>query len=68
MPDTQSLRIHDTPVIADLNGRHDLYGLVHKALRMAQCQMLVRLGQFDFVYGNVSGLIGELRGRLPEGT
>ena len=68
MPDTQSLRIHDTPVIADLNGRHDLYGLVHKALRMAQCQMLVRLGQFDFVYGNVSGLIGELRGLLAMGA
>ena len=68
MPDTQSVHIDNSAVIADLNGRHDLYGLVHKALRMAQCQMLVRLGQFDFVHGNVSGLVEELRGLLAMGA
>ncbi len=68
MPDTQSILTHKAPAIADLNGRHDLYGLVHKALRMAQCDMLVRLGRFDFVHGNVSGLVAEVRGLLALGA
>jgi hypothetical protein len=68
MPDTQSILTRHTPVICDLNGRHDLYGVVHKALRMAECQMLVRLGQFDFVHGNVSGLVEDLRGLLAMGA
>ena len=68
MPDTQHMVTRAAPAIADLNGRHDLYGLVHKALRMAQCQMLVRLGNFDYVHGNVSGLVSDLRGLLVLGA
>lgn len=67
MPDTQHVMSATAPAIADLNGRHDLYGLVHKALRLAQCQMLIRLGQFDYVHGDVAGLVGELRGLLAMG-
>ncbi len=66
-PVTQHTASHSMPVITDLNGRHDMYGLVHKALRMAQCDMLVRLGSFDFVHGDVAGLIDELRGLLTLG-
>ena len=68
MPDTQSILNHTTPAITDLNGRHDLYGLIHKALRMVECQMLVRLGQFDFVHGNVSGLVEDVRELLALGA
>jgi hypothetical protein len=34
--------------VPDLDGRFDAYGKVHKALRRAQCEMLIRLGQADF--------------------
>lgn len=34
--------------IPDLNGRYDLYGLIHKGLRKAQCELLARLGGADF--------------------
>ncbi|GEO84264.1 MULTISPECIES: hypothetical protein [Alphaproteobacteria] len=34
--------------IADLNGRFDLYGGVHKGLRKAGCDMLCRLGSTDY--------------------
>ncbi|KRB20993.1 MULTISPECIES: hemerythrin domain-containing protein [Mesorhizobium] len=34
--------------IPDLNGRYDLYGLIHKGLRKAQCELLARLGSADF--------------------
>lgn len=70
MPDTQHSALHAIAAetkIPDLEGRHDMYGLVHKALRMAQCDMLVRLGSFDFVHGNVSRLVDELRGLLALG-
>lgn len=33
--------------IPDLAGRYDLYGGVHKGLRMAGCQLLCRLGSVD---------------------
>lgn len=36
---------HSLPVIAVTHGRYDIYGFIHKALRKAQCEMLVRLGQ-----------------------
>lgn len=43
---------HDVPLaaIADLNGRYDLYGAVHKGLRKAGCDMLIRLGSADFAH------------------
>jgi iron-sulfur cluster repair protein YtfE (RIC family) len=34
--------------IPDLNGRYDLYGAVHKGLRKAGCELLVRLGSIDY--------------------
>lgn len=34
--------------VPDLDGRYDLYGAVHKGLRKAGCELLVRLGATDF--------------------
>lgn len=34
--------------IPDLDGRYDLYGNVHKGLRKAGCELLVRLGSTDY--------------------
>lgn len=34
--------------VPDLNGRYDLYGAVHKGLRKAGCELLVRLGSADY--------------------
>ncbi len=34
--------------IPDLAGRYDLYGAVHKGLRKAGCELLIRLGCADF--------------------
>lgn len=34
--------------IPDLSGRYDLYGAVHKGLRKAGCELLVRLGSADY--------------------
>ena len=34
--------------IPPLSGRYDLYGAVHKGLRLAQCDLLMRLGATDF--------------------
>lgn len=40
---------HATPSdVPDLDGRFDCYGRIHKTLRRAQCEMLIRLGQADF--------------------
>lgn len=40
---------HISPIqTPDLNGRWDIYGAVHKGLRMAQLELLVRIGQADF--------------------
>ena len=32
----------------DLNGRWDIYGVIHKGLRKAQLEMLMRIGSSDF--------------------
>ena len=32
----------------DLNGRWDIYGSIHKGLRMAQLELLMRIGRADF--------------------
>lgn len=42
---THDISLTDIP---DLNGRYDLYGAVHKGLRKAGCDLLVRLGSADF--------------------
>ena len=39
---------HSIKIVPDLNGRYDLYGAVHKGLRKAGCELLVRLGSADF--------------------
>lgn len=55
---------HPTEV-ADLNGRYDLYGPVHKGLRKAQCEVLVRLGNADFDDVRATAeLLSDLRGLL----
>lgn len=41
--------MHISPIqTPDLNGRWDIYGAVHKGLRMAQLELLVRIGSADF--------------------
>lgn len=40
---------HISPIqTPDLNGRWDIYGAIHKGLRMAQLQLLMRIGSADF--------------------
>lgn len=49
----------DTP---DLNGRWDIYGSIHKGLRKAQLEMLMRIGSSDF--GNpetVASILADMR-------
>ncbi len=56
---------HSIPAIADTRGRYDMYSFIHKALRKAQCDMLVRLGQAG---PDVSpGLLADLRDLLDLG-
>lgn len=48
-----------------LNGRYDLYGPVHKGLRRAQCDLLVRLGAADFTADSARAeLLADLRALL----
>jgi len=40
---------HISPIqTPDLNGRWDIYGAIHKGLRMAQLQLMMRIGSADF--------------------
>jgi DNA-directed RNA polymerase specialized sigma24 family protein len=39
---------HSITAVPDLNGRYDIYGAIHKGLRKAGCELLVRLGSTDF--------------------
>jgi hypothetical protein len=57
---------HNPPVtVPDIGDRHDLYGPIHKGLRKAQCELLVRLGSADFACHRTSGeLLAETRGFL----
>jgi hypothetical protein len=51
--------------IIDLNGRYDIYGAIHKGLRKAQCELLVRLGNTDFGNTRATGdLLSDLRALL----
>ncbi len=59
---------HSIPAIADTNGRYDMYSNVHKALRKAQCDMLVRLGNTDFAQSGLTDLIADLRLLLMIGS
>ncbi|MBS1183784.1 MAG: hypothetical protein H6Q99_3664 [Proteobacteria bacterium] len=45
----------DLAQIPALNGRYDLYGLVHKGLRRMQCHVLPRLGANDFADADTTG-------------
>ena len=59
---------HSPAAVADTHGRYDMYGLIHKALRRAQCDMLIRLGSTDFSRRGLDGLIDDLRGLLSLGA
>jgi hypothetical protein len=49
----------DTP---DLNGRYDIYGCIHKGLRKAQLEMLLRIGRADFGDAETtSAIIADMR-------
>lgn len=56
------------PVVAPTQGRFDPYALIHKALRKAQCDMLVRLGQADFKNPATTSLLTDLRQLLTFGS
>lgn len=56
---------HHLTKIVDLDGRYDLYGPVHKGLRKAQCDLLVRLGNIDFGDARATAdLLSDMRGLL----
>jgi Hemerythrin HHE cation binding domain len=56
---------HHPTEIVDLNGRYDLYGAIHKGLRKAQCELLVRLGNTDFSDARATAtLLSDLRALL----
>lgn len=57
-----------TPASADTFGRHDTYRYIHKALRMAQCDMLARLGRTDFNSDSGASTLAELRSLLALGA
>lgn len=57
-----------TPASADTYGRYDTYRFIHKGLRMAQCHMLARLGQADFLGEEGTALLAELRTLLMLGA
>jgi len=57
-----------TPASADTYGRYNTYRFIHKGLRLAQCQMLSRLGQADFEGEAGAGLLAELRTLLMLGA
>lgn len=49
----------------DLNGRWDMYGSIHKGLRKAQLEMLVRIGSADFSNTETAGaIIADMRAIL----
>lgn len=54
---------HISPIqTPDLNGRWDIYGAVHKGLRMAQLELLVRIGKADFAdERTVASIIADMR-------
>ena len=56
------------PASADTYGRYDTYKYIHKALRMAQCDMLSRLGRADFNSEEGMALLAELRTLLAMGA
>lgn len=43
--------------IPALKGRYDLYGLVHKGLRRAQCNLLSRIGANDFADAEATAML-----------
>lgn len=56
---------HHLSEIMDLKGRYDLYGPIHKGLRKAQCDLLVRLGNIDFNDARATAdLLSDMRGLL----
>lgn len=56
---------HSLPVIASTCGRYDMYGFIHKALRKAQCDIVVRLGQAGADI--TPGLLADMRDLLELG-
>jgi hypothetical protein len=61
---------HISPIqTPDLNGRWDIYGAVHKGLRMAQLELLVRIGRADFGdEDTVKSIISDMRMIMMLGT
>ncbi len=58
---------HTLPNIPETNGRADMYAFIHKALRKAQCDMLIRIGQIGSTT-DLTALIADLRQLLAFGS
>lgn len=58
---------HSLPIVAETGGRHDMYAFIHKALRKAQCDMLVRIGQIGSAT-DLPALLVDLRQLLAFGS
>jgi hypothetical protein len=58
---------HSLPTIPETGGRHDMYRFIHKALRKAQCDMLVRIGQIGSTT-DLPALLVDLRQLLAFGS
>jgi len=55
-------QMHDHANIIDPDGRYDFYGPIHKGLRKAQSDLLVRLGNEDFGDARASAeLLADMR-------
>jgi hypothetical protein len=53
----------------DLNGRWDIYGCIHKGLRKAQLEMLMRIGSADFSNpAAVASMIADMRSIMMLGA
>ncbi len=61
---------HLSPIqTPDLNGRWDIYGAVHKGLRMFQLELLVRIGRADFGDdATVRAIVADMRGIIALGA
>ncbi len=61
---TPDIAAHAIDAVPETHGRYDMYVAIHKALRRAHCDMLIRLGTAEFSATGLSGLLDELRALL----
>jgi len=47
--------------IPDTKGRYDIYAVIHKALRKAECELLARLGATDFTHLDAGVVLDDVK-------